>query len=420
MITAGKEYHGRFGAFRHNDLIGGAVWLARELEKRPGLHPRPPSDARALDTRPPHRTQILYMADIAFITSKLNIRPGSRVLEAGQFSPVSFALPIERSHMQAPAPAHSPTRSSGQSALRGTCFRSSSSRTRPRRRVSIRTQAHTPFSSPFACRLEFKSHGFADNVTLSHRNVCKDGFGTLESIDCVFLDLPAPLAGDTACCSQSQGRFATASVRASAHWLGQKHSFSRICCYSPCMEQVMKTVTVLSEHGFTSNTTLTPRYPRSNRFFFLAEIDMYESLLRPHEVNVAPKPLPISEVTKRLKEAEQRKEERRRRQIQAAQYRNASKRKREDPDDLNGAANGHTDSVEGSPKRPKISEPSEEPLMVSEPISTEPEAPIAITKGNPRKWADQHCISCHSGGTRHTSYLTFAVYLPYPPQSVTP
>ena len=32
----------------------------------------------------PHRTQILYLADIAFVTSWLNIKPGSNVIEAGR------------------------------------------------------------------------------------------------------------------------------------------------------------------------------------------------------------------------------------------------------------------------------------------------------------------------------------------------
>jgi tRNA (adenine57-N1/adenine58-N1)-methyltransferase len=38
---------------------------------------------------------------------------------------------------------------------------------------------------------EFESHGL-ENVTLSHRNVCKDGFGDVEGVEGVFLDLPAP------------------------------------------------------------------------------------------------------------------------------------------------------------------------------------------------------------------------------------
>lgn len=33
----------------------------------------------------PHRTQILYIADISYILAELNVRPGSVVVEAGSF-----------------------------------------------------------------------------------------------------------------------------------------------------------------------------------------------------------------------------------------------------------------------------------------------------------------------------------------------
>lgn len=32
----------------------------------------------------PHRTQILYLPDIAFITNYLDVKAGSRVIEAGE------------------------------------------------------------------------------------------------------------------------------------------------------------------------------------------------------------------------------------------------------------------------------------------------------------------------------------------------
>lgn len=41
----------------------------------------------------PHRTQILYLADISYITSWLDIRPGSRVIEAGNIILVNLLLP---------------------------------------------------------------------------------------------------------------------------------------------------------------------------------------------------------------------------------------------------------------------------------------------------------------------------------------
>ena len=41
-------------------------------------------------------------------------------------------------------------------------------------------------------RQEFAEHGLLDTIELEHRNVCKDGFGSAEDADAVFLDLPAP------------------------------------------------------------------------------------------------------------------------------------------------------------------------------------------------------------------------------------
>lgn len=46
-----------------------------------------------------------------------------------------------------------------------------------------------------------------------------------------------------------------------------------------------------------------------------AEITMYETLLRPHEVDQIPQPQPIGEISEKLKEAEKRREEKRIRQI---------------------------------------------------------------------------------------------------------
>lgn len=59
----------------------------------------------------------------------------------------------------------------------------------------------------------------------------------------VFLDLPAPWE-------------AVAYAKAS---MARTH-LTRICCFSPCMEQVIKTVASLHEHGFTS-TLFSPFFP---------------------------------------------------------------------------------------------------------------------------------------------------------------
>ncbi|KAJ8454301.1 hypothetical protein ONZ51_g13106 [Trametes cubensis] len=86
VITPGKELNLKYGYYRHEDLIG--IPYGSKVRSRNGkgfihlLRPTPELWTLAL----PHRTQILYLADIAFVTSWLNIRPGSKVIEAGSFT----------------------------------------------------------------------------------------------------------------------------------------------------------------------------------------------------------------------------------------------------------------------------------------------------------------------------------------------
>jgi tRNA A58 N-methylase Trm61 len=92
LICPGKDFNSKFGAYRHSDLVG--IPYGSKVGSRNGkgfihvLRPTPELWTMAL----PHRTQILYLADIAFITSWLNITRGSRVIEAGAFFLSSFFL----------------------------------------------------------------------------------------------------------------------------------------------------------------------------------------------------------------------------------------------------------------------------------------------------------------------------------------
>lgn len=84
IITPGKEIQNKFGAYRHSDLVG--IPYGSKVGSRTGrgfihvLRPTPELWTMAL----PHRTQILYLADISFIVSRLDIKPGSKVIEAGE------------------------------------------------------------------------------------------------------------------------------------------------------------------------------------------------------------------------------------------------------------------------------------------------------------------------------------------------
>ena len=83
VVTPGNDFNSRYGQYRHSDLID--IPYGSKVASRTGkgfihiLRPTPELWTLAL----PHRTQILYLADIAFITSWLHIRPGSVVIEAG-------------------------------------------------------------------------------------------------------------------------------------------------------------------------------------------------------------------------------------------------------------------------------------------------------------------------------------------------
>ena len=88
VITPGKELNLKYGFYRHADLVG--VPYGSKVRSRNGkgfihlLRPTPELWTLAL----PHRTQILYLADIAFVVSWLDIKPGSRVIEAGTYAPL--------------------------------------------------------------------------------------------------------------------------------------------------------------------------------------------------------------------------------------------------------------------------------------------------------------------------------------------
>ncbi|KAI0631977.1 tRNA methyltransferase complex GCD14 subunit-domain-containing protein [Trametes polyzona] len=157
VITPGKELNSKYGYYRHDELIG--VPYGSKVRSRNGkgfihlLRPTPELWTLAL----PHRTQILYLADIAFVTAWLDIRPGSKVIEAGTGSG-SFS--------------HSVARTVGP---RGHLWSYEFHENRAAK-----------------AREEFSRHGIDDIVTLTHRNVCKEGFTVEDTVDAVFLDLPAP------------------------------------------------------------------------------------------------------------------------------------------------------------------------------------------------------------------------------------
>ncbi len=97
-------------------------------------------------------------------------------------------------------------------------------------------------------REEFETHGLSHIITVDHRDVCKNGFDMENCADAVFLDLPAPWEAI---------EHAKRTLR--------KDRPTRVCCFSPCAEQVQRTCEALRTSGFY-------------------EVEMFEVLLRDHIV----------------------------------------------------------------------------------------------------------------------------------------
>src|SRR5206468_3470976 len=77
-------------------------------------------------------------------------------------------------------------------------------------------------------RLEFLEHKL-NNVVIQQRDVCKQGFTQGLDANSVFLDLPEPWAAIP---------YLKDSIKST-------YGAVRICCFSPCIEQVQKTCSEL-------------------------------------------------------------------------------------------------------------------------------------------------------------------------------
>ncbi|XP_023239309.1 tRNA (adenine(58)-N(1))-methyltransferase catalytic subunit TRMT61A-like [Centruroides sculpturatus] len=208
--SKGKVFQTKYGALKHDDVIGSRYGCRVNCTR--GwvyvLFPTPELWTVTL----PHRTQILYTPDISLIVLGLDLKPGSVVYEAGTGSG-SLSHAIARTI-----------------APNGHLYTFDFHE----QRVNMAKE-------------EFDAHGLSEIISVSQRDVCTDGFDVLEKADAVFLDLPRPWEAMT-------------SLRNI-----MKSSGSRLCSFSPCIEQVQKTCRRLDRLGFSDVTTA-------------------ECLLRPYEV----------------------------------------------------------------------------------------------------------------------------------------
>lgn len=211
-IEPGTQCQTKYGSFLADDLIGhqwGVKFNCRKGWVIP-LRLTPDLWTQLL----PHRTQILYQADISMILIQLDIKPGSIIVESGTGSGSlsHFILRACRPH----GFLHT---------------------------FDIDEKRVKEASN------EFRQHGFGDNVRVTHRDICKEGFGDelVCRVDACMLDIPRT-------------------------WDAIEHAYrilkpdgSRLCTFSPCIEQVQRNVDKMVELKMKDIITL-------------------ETLMRPYDV----------------------------------------------------------------------------------------------------------------------------------------
>lgn len=177
----------------------------------------------------PHRTQVVYTPDYSYILHRLRARPGTRLIESGSGSG-SFGHAAARAVFNG-YPEQEEADGSKRRKL-GKVFSYEFHRQRAEK-----------------VKEEMREHGLDSVVQCMERDVYKDGFllsppspisgAESPAASAVFLDLPAPwLAIPHLTRSQPSALDPSATVH--------------ICTFSPCIEQVTRTVTTLRQHGWTS------------------------------------------------------------------------------------------------------------------------------------------------------------------------
>ncbi|KAI6023369.1 hypothetical protein EDC04DRAFT_302599 [Pisolithus marmoratus] len=151
------------------------------------------------------------------------------------------------------------------------------------------------------------------------------------------------------------------------------------------MGQVLRAVNALNEAGFT-------------------DICMYETLLRPHKVQQLPTPLPLSSVIDKLKRLEKCREEKCLRQIAN------SKRKREGD---SGTSEPDKRARTGEPDATRDEGGSHPPLISNLPVL--PKAGDEVNEEVAETTVNWSKVRHEVWG--HTSYLTFARLVHYPPET---
>ncbi|KAM4066614.1 tRNA methyltransferase complex GCD14 subunit [Hirsutella rhossiliensis] len=221
----------------------------------------------------PHRTQVVYTPDYSYILQRIRARPGSRLIEAGAGSG-SFT------HASARAVYNGYPRAAGHKMGKVFSF-----------------EFHEPRFQKM--QEEIKHHSLEGIVDITHRDVYKDGFlvaGKSPEATSVFLDLPAPWEA-LHHLSRRKMQNGGEEDDSSASWespLDPRRS-AYLCTFSPCIEQVTRTVTELRTLGWTDIDMVEISHKRLNVTRERVGVNL------PSEKGFNPTPADVDEAMAKLK-----------------------------------------------------------------------------------------------------------------------
>ncbi|CAN8095978.1 unnamed protein product [Discula destructiva] len=229
----------------------------------------------------PHRTQVVYTPDYSYILQRIRARPGTRIIEAGSGSG-SFT------HASARAVYDGASSSSSSSSSTGKVF---SFEFHEQRYVKMRR--------------EIQEHGLSGLVEVNHRDVYNEGFlvedGKSPEADAVFLDLPAPwLALPHLSRRKPKTGAEMQGVEEGDAWVSPLHPKKSvyICTFSPCIEQVTRTVSEMRKLGWVEIDMVEISNKRLHVFREKLGLDMVSERGQP----LAPKN--VAEALVKLREVE--------------------------------------------------------------------------------------------------------------------
>jgi len=241
----------------------------------------------------PHRTQVVYTPDSSYILHRLNVGPGSRVIEAGAGSGSFTHAAVRAVYSGYP---------DGRDGI-------ASTQIQPKGKVWS-FEFHEERAGKL--REEIKNHNLDALVQITHKDVCAEGFlvpsSQLQSGadgsstvgfaspmgTAVFLDLPAPW-------------LAIPHLSRSENSPLDPNEEVRICTFSPCIEQVTRTCTVLRFHGWVDLQTVELQHQR---------LEVRRQLPRGYDDGAGPRS--ISEALTRLKAVNHFREQRKDLQVSYA------------------------------------------------------------------------------------------------------